>query len=187
MAKDLATKDLTKRLTKLISYFFIGVIIFAFVIVATLLIQRVSLFSISGNSMEPTLTNKQSVVLKQLDTVDKDQIVFFSKPSAWNEYVDHDAILVKRISAVPGDTLEFDGKAFKVNGEISYELTEDDYECKLGDTDYKHTLLGTELYATGDNANHSLDSRRIFCDGNADDMYIPKRNIVDHGEIVVKF
>lgn len=184
---DLATKDLTKRLTKLGSIFLIAIIILSISVVATLLIQRVSIFAIAGSSMEPTLTDRQTVILKQSKTVEHGEFVFFKKPKSWSDYVDRDTTLVKRITAVPNDTLSFDGKSFKVNGEDVYDLSKNEYECAKGQKGYEHTLSNKEIFVMGDNPNHSLDSRRIFCDGNVNEMFIPKYSIVDYGQIVVKF
>lgn len=184
---DLATKDLTKSLTKIGSIALILIVVFSVCVVATLIIQRVSIFAISGSSMEPTFEDRQSVILKQSKTVNHDEIVFFKKPKSWSDYVDHDTTLVKRIVAVPNDKLTFDGKDFKVNGESVYKLSEDGYECDAGNKNFEHVLTDKEIFAMGDNPNHSLDSRRIFCDGGVDKMFIPHQSIVDYGKVVFKF
>lgn len=184
---DLATKDLKKRLTKIGSIALIIIVVFSVCVVATLIIQRVSVFAISGSSMEPTFEDRQSVVLKQSKTVNHGEIVFFKKPKSWSDYVDRDTTLVKRIVAVPDDTLAFDGEKFTVNGTTVYELSENNYECSAGEKKYKHVLTNKEIFAMGDNPNHSLDSRRIFCDGEIDKMFIPRQSIVDYGQVVFKF
>lgn len=184
---DLATKDLTKHLAKIGSIALIGIVILSLSVVATLLIQRVSIFAIAGDSMEPTFENRDSVILKQSKTVNNGDIVFFNKPGSWDEYVDHDTVLVKRITAVPNDKISFDGKQFKVNDETVYKLSENNYECENGQVGYEHVLTNKEIFVMGDNPNHSLDSRRMFCDGEPDKMYIPKHSIVDYGKVVFKF
>lgn len=186
--KDLATKDLQSKIMKIAIIIVIGIVVLSFSVVATLIIQRISIFAISGDSMEPTFSNNDSVILKQSDEVFKGEIVFFHKPSAWDEYsIGRDETLVKRIAAIPHDVISFDGEAFKVNDEIIYELSEDNYECEAGEVGYTHRLTTKEIFAIGDNPNHSLDSRRIFCDGNPEDMFIPINSIIDYGKVVFIF
>ena len=184
---DLATKDLRHRLKRFLFWFALLTLVMSGIILYTLMHTGISFFSISGNSMEPTLNNGDSVILKQEDTLRHNQIIFFNKPSSWSEYVDRNATLVKRVVAIPGDTLTYDGETFKVNNEIVYKLSDDNYECESGEIGYEHILTNTEVFATGDNANDSLDSRRIFCDGNSKDMYIPKFYVIDYGHIVKQF
>lgn len=137
--------------------------------------------------MEPTFKNRDSVVLKQETAPEIDQISFFHKPESWEYMGEDESILVKRIAAAPGDTLEFDGKSFIVNGEESYTLSTDNYVCEAGTIDYKHTLSKNEVFVMGDNAKVSLDSRRIFCDGDTEHIYIPSQDMIDFGHILMKF
>ena len=184
---DLASRDLGKRIIKIGIGLVVSVTVLAVLFFAVLMIARISVFAISGRSMEPTLHHGDSIVLKQSDYVSRGQIVVFKKPNSWDSYVERDTNLIKRITAIPGDTLAFDGKVFMVNGETVYELDQDNYECVKGQTGYEHTLTGEELFVMGDNASHSLDSRRIFCDGNMDKIFIPKYDVVDYGTIIFRF
>ena len=184
---DLATKDLRRVFKKFIFWFALLTIVMSFVILITITKSGMSFFSISGQSMEPTLMNGDSVILHQEDKLKHNQIVFFKKPTTWSGYTDQTTTLVKRVTAIPGDTLTFDDEAFYVNGTLLYSVKDNNYECEAGPTDYEHTLNANELFATGDNANHSLDSRRIFCDGSPELMFIPKNYVVDYGRIVKQF
>lgn len=184
---DLATKDLKKHAKKFAFWFGLLTLVMSFVILFIIVQSKMSFFSIVGNSMEPVLHNGDSVILKQSKTVQRNQIIFFNKPSKWSEYTDRSTTLVKRISGVPGDTITYDGTEFKINNETFYKLSEDNYECEAGEIDYEYTLSQKEVFVTGDNANHSLDSRRIFCDGDSENMYVTKRAIVDYGSIVKIF
>lgn len=183
---DLATKDLKKIIKIIIIIVVIAVLVLCTSVILIMNIFRISLFSISGDSMEPTFKDRNSVIIKQDKSVAHDQIVFFKKPSSWSDYA-HDDTLVKRVIAVPGDVLSYDGKDFKVNNETVYNISKDNYECGQGDKNYSHVLTDKELFVMGDNALHSLDSRRIFCDGEEKNMYIPYRDVIDHGHVLFKF
>lgn len=187
MSKDLATKDLRKRVLKVALIVLVIVLVFSGAVLFALVRNGVSLYAVSGESMEPTFSDKDSLIITQEDHVAFNQIVFFDKPDVWDEYADNDMTLVKRIVAVPGDTLTYDGTTFAVNGIEFYNTEENGYECDAGDAEYSHVLTDKEIFVTGDNANKSLDSRRIFCDGNSDDMYVPYQSIKNYGEVVYQF
>lgn len=184
---DLATQDFRKRMIKRISIILIMFFIVSFAVLSALINNGISMFAISGNSMEPTFYNRDSVIIQQSKNLQKDDFIFFKKPPAWDDYIDTDTTLVKRIIAVPGDTLAYDGESFYVNDKIVYSLTDDNYSCANGEVGYEHELTNTEIFVMGDNANYSLDSRKIFCDGNADAMFIPKKSVVDYGKVIARF
>lgn len=146
----------------------------------------ISIFYISGDSMEPYLTNGESVVLQQADEIAAGQIVFARKPGSWF-YGDGDsALLVKRLVAVPGDVLAFDGNTFTVNGEESITLPEG-YECSIPPKSFTITLGKTQHFIAGDNIENSYDSVRAFCDGNVRYSFIERFRVVDYGKIVMRF
>lgn len=187
MAKDLASKDLKKRVAKIGFVIIVVIAVLSGSLLFAIVKNGISLYAISGDSMEPTFSNKDSVIISQGDGVEHGQLVFFSKPQKWSKYADQDMTLVKRIVAVEGDTVKYDGKVFTVNGEIIYDVAAEGYECSAGDKNYEHTLTNRELMVFGDNAEVSLDSRRVFCDGDSEDMYVPKISIKNYGEVVFKF
>lgn len=184
---DLATKDLKSRAKKVGFWFILLTFVMSLVILIVIVQNKISFFAIMGDSMEPTLSDRDSVILQQERNVEKEQIIFFNKPSGWSDYVDRETALVKRISATPNDILTYNGKEFQVNGETIYSTEENNYECEAGDKNYKYQLTSSDLFVTGDNAKSSLDSRRIFCDGNADDMFVKKHNVINYGKIVKIF
>lgn len=206
---DLATKDLRRRLKKFGFWFILLTLTMSAVITYSLVNSGLSFFAISGISMEPTLKNGSSVILKQEKGVRRNQIIFFDKPSVWSDYVDTNTTLVKRIIAIPGDTLSYREGIFYVNDDPFYNTVTDDYDCsafeksldsKSGSTDntnadsndeniyeYSHVLSKSEIFVTGDNAHHSLDSRRVFCDGSPDTSFVPRMSIKDYGRVVKIF
>lgn len=137
--------------------------------------------------MEPTLKDRDSVILEQAKEIENGQIIFFDKPISWKYESQDSTVLVKRVAAIPGDTITYDGESFLVNGEVAYSLSEDNYECDAGPVGYEHTVTNKQVFVMGDNARASLDSRRIFCDGEPEKSYITKRAIIDYGHIVTKF
>lgn len=184
---DLASKELKSRIKKIILWTIIGSLIISFSVLVFLFNSGLSLFAISGSSMEPTLQDKSSIVIQKEKSIAINQIAVFDKPKSWDYMKDKDTVLIKRIAAVPGDVLEFDGKSILVNGEVSYSVDTNKYECSAGEVGYKHTLSNKEIFVMGDNAQVSLDSRRIFCDGDTENIFIPYNNIVSYGKIAIKF
>lgn len=184
---DIATVEFRKRLFKAAVIFFIAIFILSGAVFFAITKNGVSLYAVSGDSMEPTFSNGDSLIVQQKKSIQDGQIVFFKKPSTWNKYAHNDATLIKRVVAVPGDTITYTGDAFLVNGKTVYNTKENDYECDKGKKDYTHTLSNKEIFAMGDNSKNSLDSRRIFCDGQITQSFIPKNSVLNYGEVVFKF
>lgn len=183
---DLASKDLTKVLRKFVLWVFIlGFLVLgsAMLVIAEF---KISVFSIRGSSMEPTLYSGDTAIIKKGDQIEQGHLVFFTKPEPWTIYgnTGREVPLAKRVGALPGDILSYDGETFKVNGEILYSLDEDKYECTDGEIDYTHVLTNTEFFVVGDNATESLDSRSIFCKGYTQYMYISKNSILNYGKLI---
>lgn len=137
--------------------------------------------------MFPTLHDRDTIILQKEETLQRGQISILKKPEAWLHESEKETILVKRIVAIPGDTLKFDGKSFLVNGVSVYSLDTIGYECKSETTIYEHTLSQQEVFVMGDNASASLDSRRIFCNGKPKESFVPYENLLDYGKITMKF
>lgn len=147
----------------------------------------ISVFTVSGPSMEPTLKNFQGVIVVNREKPQSGDLVFFQKPESWIKGDDQDRVLVKRIVAVYGDKFEYiDGKFF-VNGKQVFDTKSTNYDCSKGKNNYKKILEGDQLIAFGDNANNSFDSRRIFCDGDTNDAFIPTDKIVSFGTVLFTF
>lgn len=185
-----------KRLRGRIIVFLIAVVVFIVMAALTLFLAtslfKVSFFTISGDSMQPTFHNKDIVMLKQQGSLKKGSIVFFEQYGPWMYGLDKkeskikDRTIVKRVAAVPGDTLTFDGTLFTVNGEEVFNIKKKDYTCDKGDSDYTHTLNSNEFFVLGDNAKKSLDSRYVFCDGHKK-FLLPKSHIAAYGKILFDF
>lgn len=145
---------------------------------------RISIFAISGSSMEPTFSSGDSVVLRQEENVERGQIIFFRRPSTWEGSGDSRDMLVKRIAAIPGDTVSFTGKDFLVNGERFYTLPES-YDCSNAPQNYSKMLTNTQIFVVGDNPERSVDSISTFCSGKVNQVFLQKRLVVDYGKVIL--
>lgn len=184
---DLASRDLKKRIIKIVAAIVAGSLILSASIMVGIFSSGISIFAISGSSMNPTLNDRDTIILKKEDALQRDQIAILEKPVSWLHESEKETLLVKRVIAIPGDTLNFDGKSFLVNGVSVYNLDTIGYVCKSGVIGYEHTLSDQEVFVMGDNSKASLDSRKIFCDGKFTESFVPYKNMLDYGKIIMKF
>lgn len=185
--KSRSEKDLTRRFMIGGIVVLVSALVLSLGFIIILSILGISFFAVAGNSMQPTLNHGDNIVLKKDDGVMKGQIFLFNKPPSWGYMGNDTPLLIKRTEAAPGDVLSYEDGVFSVNGEETFNTTEEDYQCDPGVTEYSHELKQHEVYAVGDNVHESLDSRRIFCDGDIDDMYVSTRDLVDYGTIISTF
>lgn len=81
-----------------------------------------------------------------------------------------DTVIVKRLIAVPGDTLEITGSRVYING---LELDEPYINGPMVTKDIPRFTLGADDYfLMGDNRNCSLDSRQIGCLDSRSILYV---------------
>ena len=114
--------------------------------------------SVSGSSMEPTLSNNDQLIL--------DKISYrFSEPKRFDIIVfpfqyKENTYYVKRVIGLPGETVQID---LEVNIYINGEILEEDYGKEKinfpGLAVEPITLGDDEYFVMGDNRNNSSDSR----------------------------
>lgn len=146
----------------------IAVILVALAVTLIVLFFFVTPYVVSGESMMPTLHNGDHIMVQKVGyTVERGDIILFERPGS-------DKPPVKRVIAVAGDSVQFDGQNWLVNGEVlqeDYILTaeyESDYvspftcdSAEIADMITNGFTLGEgELFVLGDNRNNSYDSHR---------------------------
>ena len=111
-------------------------------------------YLVDGPSMMPTLQNQQRLVVNRLiyrlREPEKGEILIFQYPK------DPSRDFIKRVIAVPGDTIEIkDGNVF-----VNDELQTEDYILSKCRGDYPRVKIPEgHILVMGDNRNNSEDSR----------------------------
>ncbi len=148
--------------------------IYALIVVAAVSILLATLFlpvlQVSGTSMEPTLSDKDVVVLLSNGKFQTGDLVGFYYQNK---------LLLKRVIGGPGDIIDIDAEG---NVTVNGEALDEPYvtEKALGETDlsYPYQVPESRYFVMGDNRTTSIDSRttEIGC--------IEKEQIV--GKVVIR-
>lgn len=105
---------------------------------------------VSGSSMEPTLVDKDILLMNKIRNINDKDIVVAKQPEEWG---DSSKLLIKRVVAKPGDELEIiDGRIY-VNDRLVMDVSE--YYPRIKDL---KVTLNNSYFIKGDNTNKSADS-----------------------------
>lgn len=109
--------------------------------------------TVEGVSMNPTYYTGDVLFVNRLSEPKRGDIVTFER---------NNKSYIKRIIALPGDTILIDNSKVYVNGEVISEdyINEEVFEGGNYE-DNEYTLKEDEYFVMGDNRNYSLDSRKF--------------------------
>ena len=128
-------------------------------VIAVLIHQIISPSIVRGHSMENTLFEKDYILLGRqpyqlLSEYKRGDIIVLRSDLDYNG---HKKNLVKRIIALPGDTVSIKGGLVYLNGEVLHEpYTKDGFTASDMD---ELTVSERSLFCLGDNRQNSADSR----------------------------
>lgn len=136
-------------------------------------------FIVDGASMAPNFETGQFIIVSRANYLfsepERGDIAVFHFPG--DETEDY----IKRVIALPGDTIEFRNQQVHVNG----ELLEEPYinePCTVNNCpDAVYTMGTDDYFLMGDNRNHSLDSRSFEAQG----QRVHREHLV--GEAIIRY
>jgi len=115
-----------------------------------------NLVKVDGNSMLPTLHHEDRLFVWKLGYVPRQGDIIIFRPKAHK-----DTPYVKRVIAVPGQTVDIDFKnhIVKVDGEVLDEDYIYEPTANPGNMEFPLTVEPNTVFVLGDNRNNSRDSR----------------------------
>lgn len=125
---------------------------------------------VDGDSMEPTLSHGDYLILNKYSDYEQFDIVVFTPPIEAETTDEEETLFIKRVIGVPGDTIEYRDDVLYINGE---EIEEDFLEYSSEEAFYMsgnfslETLWGVnevpadQYFVLGDNRFNSKDSRNF--------------------------
>ena len=149
-------------------YDFASMAVTAVLIVGIIFTFVFKISTVSGQSMENTLHHGDQLIMKSIPgEIKNGDIVVVSQPNGY------DKILIKRVIAVGGQTIEIDAKndCVLVDGKVIDEpYIKESMDFLFWGTK-KYEVPEGKLFLMGDNRNNSADSRDIRI-GLVDEKYV---------------
>lgn len=154
-----------------------AVIIGALVVALVVKVFLIQAFYIPSESMVPTLMVRDRVLVNKLDadvsSIDRGDVIVFDRPGGAGS--DGISELIKRVIALPGETVEAEDGRVKIDGEFIDEsyLAEGTSTSTFG----PETVPIGHVWVMGDNRAFSDDSRRF--------KFIPEEDIVGTAFVII--
>ena len=161
--KDKAREEKNLSNTKKEAIEWIFAILVGVIIVLLVRSFIVTSYEVIGNSMMPTLSNKDKVIVSKLSTINRLDLIIF-RGEAKDDYV-------KRVIGVPGDTITYENDELFINNKKveepflkshpAYNNTEENFteDFELYELTGSKTVPPNKFFVLGDNRISSLDSR----------------------------
>ena len=129
--------------------------IYILVVVAAVAVLLATLFlpvlQVSGDSMYPTLNDKDIILLVKSNHIENGELCGFY----WQN-----KLLLKRIIGIPGDVISIDGNGLvTVNGEVLEEPYVDEPALGECDLSFPYQVPENRFFVMGDHRATSIDSR----------------------------
>ncbi len=146
----------------------VSVFVTALVIIAVMFTFFVRFVGVDGESMMPTLNNRDWLIVSTVNTeIKQGDIVISTQPNEFNEP------LVKRVIAKGGQTVDIDfqtGKVYVDGEELNEPYIAEPTRAMEGNT-FPMVVPEGKLFLMGDNRNNSTDSRSPMV-GCVDERYV---------------
>ncbi len=159
-------------------YDFASTLLTSVLVVCVIFTLFFKISTVNGQSMENTLHHGDRLIISAIpNDIKYGDVVIISQPNAYSK------VLIKRVIAVGGQTVEFDSK----NGTVSVDgnvLDEPYIKEEMNISPFmkdKYVVPEGKLFVMGDNRNHSADSRDIGV-GMIDENYILGKVIYRFGD-----
>ena len=146
----------------------VSVFVTALVIIAVMFTFFVRFVGVDGESMMPTLNNRDWLIVSTVNKeIEQGDIVISTQPNEFNEP------LVKRVIAKGGQTVDIDfqtGKVYVDGEELNEPYIAEPTHAMEGNT-FPMVVPEGKLFLMGDNRNNSTDSRSPMV-GCVDERYV---------------
>lgn len=144
-------------------------------IVAYNFTSNMAILHINGQSMFPTYSDGDIVLMRKQEEKNYEDIVIFSSPESWTSDL-KSKDFIKRLVAKEGDTVKYEDNYVTVNGERPIFI--DRNFCELDKAEV--TLGENQYFVMGDNSSNSNDSLTQLCLNN-EEFYIQESSILTSG------
>ena len=126
-----------------------------FLVILAVFVRIVFIVKVTGNSMNPGLTDGDWMFTIPIKEIAYGDIVITT------EHISYGESIIKRVIALEGDVVELDTMSgiLTVNGEALDEPYIAEKTAVCGDITFPYTVPDGCAFLLGDNRNHSVDSR----------------------------